>query len=101
MTDHRTAVQPSVRIYTSKWCGYCFVARRLVRRLDVDFEEISLNGNRELRRRISEENGGWPTVPMIFVDGVFVGGYTELRSLVRSGGLRPCGHGQSVEMAGE
>jgi monothiol glutaredoxin len=32
---------------------------------------------------------GWPTFPMVFVDGVLVGGAAELEKLLQSGELRP------------
>ena len=28
---------------------------------------------------------GWPTLPMIFVDGVLIGGYSDLERLVETG----------------
>ena len=31
---------------------------------------------------------GWPTFPMVFVKGVLVGGFSELRSLIESGELK-------------
>jgi monothiol glutaredoxin len=31
---------------------------------------------------------GWPTFPMVFVKGVLVGGYTDLRALIDSGELK-------------
>lgn len=31
---------------------------------------------------------GWPTFPMVFVDGVLIGGYQELSKLVTSGDLK-------------
>jgi glutaredoxin-related protein len=33
------------------------------------------------------EQTGWRTVPMIFVDGEFIGGFQELRGLISRGGL--------------
>ena len=89
MADDTNNSGPLVWMYTKKWCGYCFAARRLLRRLQIDFDDISLDGKPVLRRRISQQNGGWPTVPMIFVNGLFVGGFTELRALHRNGGLLP------------
>jgi monothiol glutaredoxin len=32
---------------------------------------------------------GWPTLPMVFVKGVLVGGYDDLKRLVESGELKP------------
>jgi len=31
---------------------------------------------------------GWPTFPMVFVKGVLVGGYTDLKALIGSGELK-------------
>lgn len=32
---------------------------------------------------------GWPTFPMVFVDGTLIGGAAELEKLLQSGELRP------------
>jgi glutaredoxin 3 len=77
----------TVRLYTRRWCGYCAAARRLLKELDVEFEEIPVGGDPELRRSIAEANGNWPTLPMIFIGERFVGGYRELSRLKRSGEL--------------
>jgi len=76
-----------VRLYTRGWCFYCFAARRLFRRLGLDFEETRLDGRPELRREISAQAGNWPTVPMIFVGDHFIGGYREAAALHRRGEL--------------
>lgn len=78
---------PPIRVYTSRWCGYCFAAGRLLDKLEVDFEEIPLDDEPELRRTLSDANNNWPTLPMIFIGDDFVGGYTELARLHRSGRL--------------
>jgi len=78
---------PKIRLYTRRWCGYCTVARRLLDHQDIDFEEIPLDGDPELRRSVSQANGNWPTLPMIFIGDRFVGGYRELARLKKSGEL--------------
>jgi glutaredoxin 3 len=80
-------VRPSVRLYSRSWCGYCFAARRLLRKLDAVVDEIDLSRNPALRRSLAEENGNWPTLPMVFIGDRFVGGYRELANLRRSGEL--------------
>jgi len=80
-------ISPRVRIYTGRWCLYCAAARRLFKKLGVDFDEIKLDGRPELRREISEKARGWPTVPMIFIGPKFIGGYAESAALRRSGAL--------------
>jgi len=77
----------TVRVYTRRWCGFCFATRRLLTKLDIDFQEIHLDGDHELRRSLSEANNNWPTLPMIFVGEHFVGGYTELARVHRNGQL--------------
>jgi glutaredoxin 3 len=80
---------PVVRIYTKRWCGFCFAAKRLFEGLGVDFEEIPVDDDPALRREISARAGDWPTVPMIFVGDRFVGGYTDAAALHRRGELEP------------
>jgi glutaredoxin 3 len=78
---------PEVRIYTRRWCGYCFAARRMLTKLKIDFEEIPLDRDPELRRSLSEANNHWSTVPMIFIGDHFVGGFTDLARIHRKGQL--------------
>lgn len=59
----------------------------LLKKLDLTFEETDLGQDPELRARLSSENGGWRTVPMIFIGEDFVGGFTELANLHKSGEL--------------
>jgi glutaredoxin 3 len=79
--------RPPVTLYTRRWCGYCFAARRLFKRLGVRYEEIPLDRQPERRAEISKLAGGWRTVPMIFIGDRFVGGYSEIAALHRQGEL--------------
>ena len=76
----------TVRMYTTRWCGYCVRAKTLLESRGIPFEEISLDDDPGFRRRLVELTGGW-TVPQIVVDGRPIGGYTELWQLDRSGEL--------------
>lgn len=76
-----------VTFYSRRWCSFCFAARRLFKRLGVEYEEIPLDHQPELRSRISQKAGGWPTVPLIFIGDRFIGGYTEIAALHRRGEL--------------
>ncbi len=76
-----------VRLYTRGWCGYCVAARRILTKLEIDFNEVPLDDDPELRRSLSEANSHWPTLPMIFIGEDFIGGYTELSRLIRRGQL--------------
>ena len=83
------AASAPVALYTRRWCGYCFAARRLCKKLGVDFVEISLDRRPGLRQEISDKAGGWRTVPMIFVGERFIGGYSELADLHAGGRFLP------------
>ena len=77
----------TVTIYTTQFCPYCMAAKQLLSRLEIEFDEIGLDGRREQRRELSESNGGWRTVPMVFIGDIFIGGFDELNKLARQGNL--------------
>jgi glutaredoxin 3 len=74
-----------VRMYTTKWCGYCVRAKMLLEGKDIPYEEIVLD-DPDFRRTLHELTGGW-TVPQILIDDTPIGGYTELWRLDKSGAL--------------
>ena len=76
----------SVTMYTTPICGYCGSAKRLLQASGISYTEVDLSKDHELRYKLVSETG-WRTVPMIYVEGQFVGGYQELRALERQGGL--------------
>jgi glutaredoxin 3 len=75
-----------VRMYTTRWCGYCVRAKQLLEDKGLEYEEISLDDDPAFRRHLFDLTGGW-TVPQILIDGQPIGGYTELWRLDRSGEL--------------
>jgi glutaredoxin 3 len=77
----------TIRIYTTTNCSYCVAAKRLCQQLGLPFEEIDLTENHELRASLSAQNGHYRTVPMIFIDDAFIGGFTELDQMRRAGKL--------------
>jgi len=75
-----------VRIFTTRMCPFCIMARELLEQKGIDFEDIPLDGDAERRRRLAEETGQ-RTVPQIFIGNVHVGGYDELAALEHGGRL--------------
>jgi glutaredoxin 3 len=75
-----------IRIYTTRWCGYCVRAKALLESRELEYEEVSLDDDPAFRQKLFELTGGW-TVPQILIDGRPIGGYTELWRLDRSGQL--------------
>ena len=75
-----------VQIYTTKVCGYCVAAKRMLATRAIAYEEIDVTGD-DARRNWLVETTGRRTVPQIFIRGQAVGGYEELAGLDRSGRL--------------
>ena len=86
-TPDTAASDAPVLVYTTTLCTYCAAAKKLLQKLGVSYREVDLTHDHELRERLSRENGDYRTVPMIFVEGRFIGGYTDLSALVKAGGL--------------
>jgi glutaredoxin 3 len=62
-------------------------AKSLLKSKGVEFTEIDVTDDAELRQKMVELSGGRRTVPEIFIDGKIVGGYDELRALNDAGQL--------------
>jgi monothiol glutaredoxin len=64
-------------------------ARKLLDEQGVAYEYLGIGSYLgEWRRRLVLKMWmGWPTFPLIFVDGMFVGGFDDLQKLVDSGEL--------------
>jgi glutaredoxin 3 len=75
-----------IRVYSTRWCGYCVRAKTLLENKGIEYEEISLDDDPAFRQRLFDLTGGW-TVPQILIDGRPIGGYTELWRLDRDGRL--------------
>jgi glutaredoxin 3 len=75
-----------VKIYTRLGCGYCTAAERLLNEKGVAFEKIDCTGDRPKRQWLADLTKS-STVPQIFIDGLAIGGYDEMRALDRKGQL--------------
>ncbi|GLK68446.1 glutaredoxin 3 [Hansschlegelia plantiphila] len=80
---------PSVTIFTRSTCPYCDMAKDLLGRKGVVFEEIDIGRDPGRRAEMIERAEGRTTVPQIFIDGRHVGGCDDLYALDRAGGLDP------------
>jgi len=76
-----------VVIYTTPFCPYCLMAKRLLSKKGAAFEEIDVGGDWEAREALVEKSGGRMTVPQIWIGDTHVGGSDELAELERTGKL--------------
>jgi glutaredoxin 3 len=75
-----------VIMYSKVPCPYCVAAKNFLNGNGIPFEEIDLTGQEEEILRIKEQTG-WRTVPIILINNILVGGYTDLKALADSGKL--------------
>ncbi len=80
---------PPVEIYTTPFCGYCHMAKRLLSGKGIPFAETDISRDPILRITMMERAGGRRSVPQIFVGQTHVGGCDELYALERAGKLDP------------
>lgn len=78
-----------VTIYTTPFCPYCTMAKRLLASKSVAFEEIDVSGSPREREALRVKAGGLSTVPQIWIGEVHVGGCDDLHALERAGKLDP------------
>lgn len=75
-----------VTIYSSGHCPYCVMAKQLLDRKGVVYDEIRVDQHPEKREEMMQKSQR-RTVPQIFINGKAVGGYTDLVDIDRSGQL--------------
>ena len=80
---------PPVEVYTTPYCPYCMDAKALLKKKNVDFKEIDVSRDRELRQTMVQRAQGRSTVPQIFIGATHVGGCDDLYALEDSGKLDP------------
>ncbi len=78
---------PKVTIYSTMLCPYCFMAKKLLQKKGVAFEEIDVGRHPELRQEMMARANGRYTVPQIFIGDTHVGGCDDLHALERQGKL--------------
>ena len=74
-----------VEIYTTRFCPFCTRAKGLLRSKGIEFTEIAVDANTELRREMTDRSRGGTTVPQIFINDVAIGGSDDLIALESEG----------------
>jgi len=68
-------------IYSKDNCSYCKSSKDLLDRKGITYEIIDITNNQDLRSKLVAQTGH-NTVPYIFADGKFIGGYMELTNFL-------------------
>jgi glutaredoxin len=64
-------------IYTKKSCSYCEEAKSLLELKNIEYRELDVT-RPEVLDQLLELVPEAKTVPQIFIEGTYIGGYTEL-----------------------
>ena len=69
-------------------CGFSANVVQILSYLGVDFKDINVLENDEMRQGIKDFSA-WPTIPQLYVKGEFVGGCDIIREMFETGELKP------------
>ncbi|HET8807443.1 MAG: glutaredoxin 3 [Methylophaga sp.] len=76
----------NVIVYSSAHCPYCVMAKQLLERKGVAFQEIRVDLEPAKREEMMQKSKQ-RTVPQIFINDQAVGGYTDLLAIDRANKL--------------
>ena len=68
-------------------CPYCFAAKTLLKKLNLKFEEILVDNNSKMKKKMIELSDGRTSVPQIFFGENHIGGYDDLKRCYKEGKL--------------
>lgn len=75
-------------IYTKSTCPYCHKAKDLLNARGIEYTQIDYPTLSDSEKaELLEKTNGHKTVPQIFLDGRFVGGFSELDALDKANQL--------------
>ncbi|RKZ89242.1 MAG: glutaredoxin 3 [Gammaproteobacteria bacterium] len=72
-----------VEVYSSAHCPFCVMAKRLLDRKGVSYEEIRVDLDPDKRQEMMKKSRQ-RTVPQIFINNEAIGGYTDLVAIDNS-----------------
>ncbi len=77
----------NVTVYMGPMCGYCDAAKRLLNKKNIPYKEINVALEEDKMEEMIKKSNGKRTIPQIFIENYYVGGYDELRALEIKGEL--------------
>jgi glutaredoxin 3 len=90
----------NVVVYSTVFCPYCFLAKRLLSRRGIEYREERFGRDRAGRERLARLSGGGTTFPQIMIDSRRIDGFAGLRRLDRTGELTRLASGSRAPTAG-
>jgi len=77
----------NIIIYSTPSCPYCNMAKHLLTSLELDYEDVDISKNpKDLEELIRKTK--MQTVPQIFINDKFIGGFDNLNNLKQNDQLK-------------
>ena len=73
-------------IYAKTGSIYCMRAKELLEMKQLKYKQIELSNNKDLHLKLANQTGQ-TTVPYVFINNDFIGGFQELQNLENEGKL--------------
>jgi len=70
-------------VWSKDGCSHCVQAKALLESNGIAYEERNITGGTWTREQLFEAVPTAKTMPQIFLDGEYVGSYTELRNKLK------------------
>ncbi|KAG2377970.1 hypothetical protein C9374_008592 [Naegleria lovaniensis] len=88
---HNLVSQNKVVIFSKTYCPYCSNAKRLFSELGVEYKVLELDTMKDGSeyQNTLKEMTNMGTVPSIWVNNEFIGGFSDTQSLHKQGKLLP------------
>jgi len=74
----------AITIFTATWCGFCKGAKQLLDEKEIVYFEVDVEEYNISKRKLKEIGIEDFYVPQIFVDGVPIGGFSDLKKIFGS-----------------
>ena len=71
----------NVIVYMGPMCAFCDAAKRLLTKKNIPYKEINVALEEDKMEEMIKKSNGKRTIPQIFIENYYVGGYDELRAL--------------------
>ena len=83
-----SVVTSSIKVYTTRMCPYCVMAKQLLDKKGLSYSEIHVDLGQDLMTEMIQRSQR-RSVPQIFINDVHIGGFDDLSALDRRSGLDP------------
>ena len=70
-----------VEIYTWQYCPFCIRAKSLLKKKNISFTELKIDGDDNARAIMTKRAKGRSTLPQIFINNEGIGGCDDLYEL--------------------